>query len=87
MAWSYDEQYAYMLTYNDYDAGSEYLVVIQDPSLSYSASSDAPGKPEVWKTSITEEGTTYVLGRDTLFGHPSRNYQVIIVTPTDLRKA
>ena len=74
-----------MLTYDDY--GNEYLVVIQDPALSYSSTSDALGDPEVWKTSIEGEITTTVLGRDTLFGHPSRNYQVIIVADKDLRKA
>ena len=86
VAWSYDETYAYMLGYQTND-GTEILVILKDPYMT--RASDQKGQPDAWVIPDNININTYspILYSNTLFGHPSRNFQVIMVAETSFRKA
>ena len=50
VAWSHDENYAYMLAYdkNEQEINSEMLIVMKDPYLRQTSDSNY-GDPDVWK--------------------------------------
>ena len=89
VAWSHDDSQALMLGYNKASSIiTENLIVMKDPYLDDVVNSHAAGNSDVWTTRKTNtESQHQVLDSNTFWGRPSRNYQVFIVSPTELRKA
>ena len=85
VAWSQDESYAYMLAYGRPPGPTwiEFLVIMKDP-LKQAAWSTVDGEPDVF---ILDRLTTKKVITNSLFAHPTLNYQTIHVQPFKITKA
>ena len=69
-----------MLGYGTANSTSEYLVVMKDPHDIKQL--ETPGEPDIYqiRTSVSD----YALKQNGLFAHPSKNFQLIMVTDTTI---